>query len=73
MRVALKTKIILSTIHGVKGREADIVVVNVDWGFSLNAYEKGNKKVEDEEVRVCYVAVTRTKNDLFFISIFFSS
>ena len=66
---SLKTKIILSTIHGVKGREADIVVVNVDWGFSLNAYERGNKKVEDEEVRVCYVAVTRTKNDLFLLDI----
>jgi len=61
----LTTNIILSTIHGVKGREADKVVLAVEWGFSLNAYNKGNQQDEDEELRVCYVGVTRTKKELY--------
>ena len=41
----LKTKIILSSIHGVKGMEADKVVMNVEWGYSLKAYEMEVKKM----------------------------
>jgi len=37
----------------------------VEWGFSLNAYNKGNQQVEDEEVRACYVGVTRAKKELY--------
>ena len=61
----LTTEITLSTIHGVKGKEADKVVLAVEWGFSLNAYNKGNQQVEDEEVRACYVGVTRAKKELY--------
>ena len=31
----LETKIIVSTIHGVKGMEADKVVMSVEWGYSF--------------------------------------
>jgi len=61
----LTTNITLSTIHGVKGREADKVVLAVEWGFSLNAYNKGNQQDEDEEIRACYVGVTRAKKELY--------
>ena len=61
----LTTEIILSSIHGVKGMEADKVVLGVEWGYSLSAYKKGNQQDEDEEVRVCYVGVTRAKKQLY--------
>ena len=62
----LQTKIILSSIHGVKGMEAEKVIINVEWGYSLKSYEMGTVKEEDEELRVCYVGVTRCKKDLYF-------
>ena len=61
----LTTEIILSSIHGVKGMEADKVVLGVEWGYSLSAYKKGNQQDEDEEVRVCYVGITRAKKQLY--------
>jgi DNA helicase-2/ATP-dependent DNA helicase PcrA len=65
----LTTKIILSTIHGVKGMEADKVVLCVEWGFSLKAYMLGDDKKEDEELRVCYVGVTRAKKELYLLEL----
>ena len=65
----LKTKIILSSIHGVKGMEADKVVMNVEWGYSLKAYEMGSEQDEDEELRVCYVGITRCKKDLYLFQL----
>tara|TARA_R110000782_G_scaffold4500_1_gene15959 strand:+ start:1551 stop:3332 length:1782 start_codon:yes stop_codon:yes gene_type:complete len=61
----LTTEITLSTIHGVKGMEAEKVVLAVEWGFSLKAYKMGNQKDEDDELRVCYVGVTRAKKELY--------
>ena len=65
----LKTKIIVSSIHGVKGMEADKVVIGVEWGYSLDAYMLGDDRKEDEELRVCYVGVTRCKNNLYLYEI----
>ena len=65
----LDTKIILSTIHGVKGMEADKVVLCVEWCFSLKAYMLGDDRKEDEELRVCYVGVTRCKKDLYLLEL----
>jgi superfamily I DNA/RNA helicase len=65
----LKTKIIVSSIHGVKGMEADKVVIGVEWGYSLDAYMLGDDRKEDEELRVCYVGVTRCKNNLYLFEI----
>ena len=65
----LETKIIVSSIHGVKGMEADKVVLGVEWGYSLNSYLSGDQKEEDEENRVAYVGVTRCKNKLYLFEI----
>lgn len=65
----LETKIIVSTIHGVKGMEADKVVMSVEWGYSLDHYMLGDDRKEDEEVRVCYVGVTRTKSELYLFEL----
>ena len=65
----LETKIIVSSIHGVKGMEADKVVLGVEWGYSLNSYMSGDQKREDEENRVAYVGVTRCKNKLYLFEI----
>ena len=61
----LTTEITLSTIHGVKGMEAEKVVIAGEWGFSLKKYKMGNQKDEDDELRVCYVGVTRAKKELY--------
>ncbi len=65
----LTTKIILSTIHGVKGMEANKVVLSVEWGYSLKAYKMGDQKKEDEELRVCYVGITRAKKELYLLEL----
>jgi DNA helicase-2/ATP-dependent DNA helicase PcrA len=65
----LETKIIVSTIHGVKGMEADKVVMSVEWGYSLDHYMLGDNRKEDEELRVCYVGITRTKNELYLFEL----
>jgi len=65
----LTTKIILSTIHGVKGMEAEKVVLSVEWGYSLKDYKMGDQKKEDEELRVCYVGVTRSKKELYLLEL----
>ena len=49
--------------------EADKVVIGVEWGYSLDAYMLGDDRKEDEEVRVCYVGVTRCKNNLYLFEI----
>ena len=65
----LETKIIVSSIHGVKGMEADKVVLGVEWGYSLKSYLSGDQKKEDEENRIAYVGVTRCKNKLYLFEI----
>ena len=60
-----KGQVIVSTIHAQKGVEADNVAVLLD-------YTKRTKKKMfedlDEELRCLYVAVTRTKRNLFLVS-----
>ena len=59
-----KTGIVVSNIHRVKGGEADNVVVVLDCGKKVaeHAFD-----VPDDELRTLYVAVTRAKENLFFI------
>jgi DNA helicase-2/ATP-dependent DNA helicase PcrA len=57
-----KPKIIISTIHQVKGGEADNVLLLTDIG--TKSWENMH---QDEELRVWYVALTRTKNRLFLV------
>jgi len=58
-------RIKISTIHGVKGGEADNVVVLTD--LSYRVYQKYCTDPDDES-RVFYVAVTRAKERLYIIS-----
>ena len=56
--------ILVSTIHHVKGGEADNVAIMLD----TTTKTKGNIYYSlDEELRILYVGVTRTKKNLFLI------
>jgi superfamily I DNA/RNA helicase len=56
--------ILLSTIHRVKGGEADCVALFADCTRKVAMNEKINM---DEEVRVLYVACTRTREELMLV------
>ena len=57
-------QVLVSTIHHVKGGEAKNVAVMLD----ATRKTKGNVFNDiDEELRILYVAVTRTKENLFLI------
>ena len=58
-------RILLSTIHGAKGLESANTILNCDWPYlPYRTYCKGGKD-RDDELRVFYVGVTRTKYNLF--------
>jgi superfamily I DNA/RNA helicase len=57
-------QLLVSTIHGVKGGEAD----NVALLLSATKKTKANIFNDiDDELRVLYVGITRTKKNLFLI------
>lgn len=56
--------IAVNTIHGVKGGEADNVVVNPDMAYkSFKEYQR----TPDDEHRVAYVAVSRARKNLYLL------
>jgi superfamily I DNA/RNA helicase len=58
----------LSTIHSAKGGEADNVLLILDNTKTIrDALEKSSDK-QDEEHRVWYVGVTRTKQNLYIMA-----
>lgn len=60
----LEPRVVLSTIHGVKGGEADCVIL-------LTAMTKASKeeleKAPDDYYRVLYTALTRARQELFIL------
>ena len=61
-----KTDILVSTIHGVKGMERDIVIMSAVWTWpSYKNFKQGTPLEQDEEVRVAYVGVSRAKHELY--------
>lgn len=59
-----RARVRMMTIHGSKGREADLVVVCPQMsGASWNDYRRD----PEAENRVAYVAVTRSKDELFVV------
>ena len=60
-----KCSIDVSTIHGVKGGEADNVVLKLD--LTKNVYANLVQGRMDEELRCLYVAMTRAKKNLHII------
>lgn len=59
-----KPRILISTIHGVKGGEADNVCLMTD--MSAKTYHNAHVNMDDEH-RVWYVGVTRTRNKLHIL------
>jgi len=59
-----ESKLLVSTIHGVKGGEADNVVLMLDFTKSV---KENFDKSPDSELRCLYVACTRAKNNLYII------
>lgn len=59
-------RIRVSTIHSVKGGEAENVVLSLDMSFS--SYKAlQNKEHRDQELRVLYVGLTRASKKLFMV------
>ena len=62
-------KLILSTIHGVKGMEFDVVfIVGLNEKIFPSEYSLYNNDELEEERRICYVALTRAKEKLILSS-----
>jgi hypothetical protein len=60
-------KTLLNTIHGVKGGEADNVVLILD--LTTNVYKNANSCQDqlDAELRCIYVGITRAKKNLHLV------
>ncbi len=58
-------RIVLTSIHGSKGRGAELVVVLPD--MTTKSYRQYLGKDREEENRISYVAVTRTSNTLVLV------
>jgi superfamily I DNA/RNA helicase len=54
----------INTIHGVKGGEADNVVIKLDFTKSVRENFENNP---DSELRCLYVACTRAKKNLHIV------
>jgi len=57
-------KIMINTIHGVKGGEADNVVIMMDF---TRAVRKNFEQNPDSELRTLYVGLTRAKHNLHIV------
>lgn len=66
-----KNKVNLMTVHSVKGLEYDYVfIVGMEEGIfpHYNSINEGTNEAIEEERRLCYVAITRAKKDLWIIN-----
>ncbi len=62
-------KVILMTIHSAKGLEFDnVFVIGLEEGIFPSSRSVDDEEELEEERRLAYVAVTRTKNQLYIIS-----
>jgi superfamily I DNA/RNA helicase len=67
-KLSKEARVKLSTIHSAKGGEADNVLLILDNTKTIReAIEKSPDK-EDEENRIWYVGVTRTKQNLYIMA-----
>tara|TARA_Y100000593_G_scaffold74893_1_gene138007 strand:- start:263 stop:526 length:264 start_codon:yes stop_codon:yes gene_type:complete len=67
-KLSQEPRVKLSTIHSAKGGEADNVLLILDNTKTIReALEKSQDKY-DEEQRVWYVGVTRTKQNLYIMT-----
>lgn len=63
-KLGTEPRVRINTIHGVKGGEADNVVIMTDMAARTYAEYQNNP---DDEARVWYVAVTRAKSRVYFM------
>ena len=64
-------KVSLMTVHAVKGLEFDYVfIIGMEEGIfpHYNSINEGTNEAIEEERRLCYVAITRAKKDLWIIN-----
>ena len=64
-------KVSLMTVHAVKGLEFDYVfIIGMEEGIfpHFNSIMEGSNEAIEEERRLCYVAITRAKKDLWIIN-----
>lgn len=64
-KITEKPRVIISTIHGAKGGEADNVVIVTD--ISYKCFKEADKNPDDES-RVFYVGVSRARENLHIIA-----
>jgi DNA helicase-2/ATP-dependent DNA helicase PcrA len=67
-KLSKDARIKLSTIHAAKGGEADNVLLILDNTKTIRESAEKNEDKADEENRVWYVGVTRTKQNLYIMS-----
>ena len=63
-----EARVKLSTIHSAKGGEADNVLLILDTTKTIREAAEKSLDKEDEENRVWYVGVTRTKQNLYIMA-----
>jgi len=66
-RLDTAPRIVISTIHAAKGREADNVLLTTDSPGSQTSMWRKDSYQEDDETRVFYVGLTRAKEHLHLI------
>ena len=67
-KLSKDARIKLSTIHAAKGGEAENVLLILDNTKTIRESAEKNEDKADEENRVWYVGVTRTKQNLYIMS-----
>ena len=65
--LATNPRIKLSTIHSAKGMEADTVILSTSTSGAVERGRLAAESLHDEECRVAYVGVTRTKRALVIV------
>lgn len=66
-----KNKVSLMTVHAVKGLEYDYVfIIGMEEGIfpHYNSIMEGTNEAIEEERRLCYVAITRAKQELWIVN-----
>jgi len=67
-KLSKEARVKLSTIHAAKGGEADNVLLILDTTKTIREAAEKSLDKEDEENRVWYVGVTRTKQNLYIMA-----
>ena len=67
-KLDLPARVVLSTIHSAKGGEAENIVLILDNTKNIREAIERSPDKEDEENRIWYVGVTRTKQNLYIMA-----